>query len=119
MKALSIRQPWAWLIVNGYKDIENRKWKTNHRGKFLIHAAIIIDEDAVSNFRQFRKDIPLPTAFETGGIVGMAEITNCVELSASPWFQGPYGFELKNADTLPFKPYKGRLNFFPCEYEGL
>ena len=37
--ALSIRQPWAWLIVNGYKDIENRNWKTNFRGKILVHAA--------------------------------------------------------------------------------
>ena len=34
---LSIRQPWAWLIVNGYKDIENRTWSTRFRGKVLIH----------------------------------------------------------------------------------
>jgi hypothetical protein len=39
MKALSIRQPWAWLIVNGYKDIENRSWATKFRGPVLIHAA--------------------------------------------------------------------------------
>ncbi|MCP4687042.1 MAG: ASCH domain-containing protein, partial [Desulfobacterales bacterium] len=38
MKALSIRQPWAWLIANGYKDIENRSWRTSFRGEFLIHA---------------------------------------------------------------------------------
>ena len=39
MKALSIRQPWAWLIVNGHKDIENRSWPTRFRGPVLIHAA--------------------------------------------------------------------------------
>lgn len=39
MKALSIRQPWAWLIANGYKDIENRSWRTNYRGPVLIHAS--------------------------------------------------------------------------------
>lgn len=39
MKALSIRQPWAWLIVNGHKDIENRSWPTRFRGKFLVHAS--------------------------------------------------------------------------------
>ncbi|WP_245839042.1 ASCH domain-containing protein [Yersinia kristensenii] len=39
MKALSIRQPWAWLIVNGYKDIENRTWNTKCRGPVLIHAS--------------------------------------------------------------------------------
>jgi hypothetical protein len=39
MKALSIRQPWAWLIVHGWKDVENRNWQTKHRGRFLVHAA--------------------------------------------------------------------------------
>ena len=39
MKALSIRQPWAWLIVNGHKDIENRQWRTHFRGKIYVHAA--------------------------------------------------------------------------------
>ena len=32
MKILSVRQPWAWLIVAGHKDIENRKWRTSYRG---------------------------------------------------------------------------------------
>jgi len=39
MKALSIRQPWAWLIVDGYKDIENSTWHTNYRGPALISPA--------------------------------------------------------------------------------
>jgi hypothetical protein len=37
LKAISIRQPWAWLIVNGYKDVENRIWAANVRGRVLIH----------------------------------------------------------------------------------
>lgn len=37
MKALSIQQPWAWLIVNGYKDVENRDWNTKFRGRFYVH----------------------------------------------------------------------------------
>ena len=36
---LSIRQPWAWLIAHGWKNIENRTWPTGYRGRFLIHAA--------------------------------------------------------------------------------
>jgi hypothetical protein len=36
--ALSIRQPWAWLIVNGFKDLENRSWSTAFRGPVWIHA---------------------------------------------------------------------------------
>ncbi|HDU8694716.1 TPA: ASCH domain-containing protein, partial [Morganella morganii subsp. morganii] len=39
MKAISIRQPWAWLIVNGHKDIENRSWRTKYRGQVLVHAS--------------------------------------------------------------------------------
>lgn len=39
MKAISIKQPWAWLIANGYKTVENRKWYTGHRGDILIHAS--------------------------------------------------------------------------------
>jgi len=39
MRALSLRQPWAWLVVNGYKEIENRSRRTNHRGALLIHAS--------------------------------------------------------------------------------
>jgi hypothetical protein len=38
LKAISIRQPWAWLIVNGYKDVKNRIWAANLRGRVLIHA---------------------------------------------------------------------------------
>ena len=39
MKALSIKQPWASLIANGIKNIENRTWKTNFRGRIYIHAS--------------------------------------------------------------------------------
>ena len=39
LKVIVVRQPWAWLIVNGFKDIENRSWKTRHRGPLLIQAS--------------------------------------------------------------------------------
>lgn len=39
MKAITIKQPWASLIVHGIKDIENRTWLTHFRGRVLIHAA--------------------------------------------------------------------------------
>jgi ASCH domain len=45
MKILSIRQPWAYLIANGQKNIENRTWLTNYRGPFLIHASLALDRD--------------------------------------------------------------------------
>jgi len=117
MKALSIRQPWAWLIVNGYKDIENRSWNTKYRGPVLIHASAraVAPEDyleALSISRSLGVHLPGRDEFRYGGIVGMATITGTCESSPSPWFFGPVGFQLKDARVLAFYPLRGRLSFF-------
>lgn len=39
MKALSIRQPWAWAILHTGKSVENRDWYTEYRGRVLLHAS--------------------------------------------------------------------------------
>lgn len=120
MKALSIRQPWAWLIVNGHKDIENRTWATKFRGPLLIHASKGMTRDDYLACEIFCADIPgvkLP-AFEDlqrGGIVGQAEMTDCVRKSESPWFTGEVGFVMANARPRPFHPCKGALGFFEVE----
>ena len=51
--ALSIRQPWAWLIVNGYKDIENRDWKTHYRGRFYVHAGKQFDKAGYADVQRY------------------------------------------------------------------
>jgi hypothetical protein len=103
MKILSIRQPWAYLITQGSKDIENRVWSTKYRGPFLIHAPVNIDKKPCS---EHGLD---PANLQTGGIVGMAEITDCVQKHPSKWFEGPYGFVLRNRQALPFTECKGGL----------
>ena len=122
MKALSIRQPWAWLILNRGKDIENRVWKTQFRGPVLIHAAKGMTFDEYHEAARFVRvnvhpGISLPPfdSLPRGGIVGRAEITGCVDDSCSPWFVGPWGFMLEKPETLPFKPCKGSLKFFDVE----
>ena len=45
MKCLSLRQPYAELLVSGKKTIELRKWNTNFRGKFLVHASKNVNKD--------------------------------------------------------------------------
>lgn len=121
MKALSIRQPWAWLIAYGLKDIENRTWPTHFRGRFLIHASRGMTRAEYDGARFFAHRIrphmmfPDLTAFERGGIVGEAELVDCVTDSGSPWFCGPIGFVLRNAKPLPFRPYTGALGFFEVE----
>lgn len=134
MKALSIRQPWAWLIVRpGFmteetradayrrgwiKDIENRDWPTRYRGEFLIHASKTMDVmeynyvrgRLAEGFPPFR--IPPPEELPKGGFVGKAEIIDCVTESTSRWFRGKYGFVLANSKPLPFVPYRGMQGLF-------
>lgn len=122
--ALSIRQPWAWAIISAGKDIENRDWSTRFRGPVCIHAAKGMAEaeyngfirtiHAVSLSRPFPsgETVPSPAALARGGIIGTAEIVDCVEASESPWFFGRYGFVLCNARPVEFIPVKGALGFF-------
>ncbi|EOG5358339.1 ASCH domain-containing protein [Proteus mirabilis] len=119
MKAISIRQPWAWLIVNGYKDIENRSWRTKYRGQVLIHASQGVKKSEYERAKELTDllGITLPTSFETGGIVGVATITDCVEQSESPWFFGEKGFVLTDARPLEFIQIKGKLSFFETGIE--
>lgn len=121
MKALSIRQPWAWLIINGGKDIENRSWPTRLRGRILVHASKGMTRDeyrsvddllTVSSMRTLGIKLPAFEELERGGIVGSVEIAGLVSESKSPWFFGPYGFVLQNPRPMPFIQFKGALGFF-------
>jgi hypothetical protein len=116
MKALSIRQPWAWLIVQGFKDIENRSWQTSYRGLFLIHAGYIFDQQGYDYVRtEVGMYLPSPEKFKRGGIIGIGEIFDCVTSSPSPWFYGPYGLALRNVRLLPFMPLPGKPGFFDVD----
>jgi hypothetical protein len=122
--ALSIRQPWAWAIINAGKDVENRDWPTRFRGPVCIHAAKGMTAAEFNDFmrtihhvsltRPFPKGtmVPDPPSLLRGGIIGTAEIVDCVEASDSPWFFGRYGFVLRNARPVDFIPVKGALGFF-------
>lgn len=116
MKALSIKQPWAWLIIHGFKDIENRSWKPTNpglrfRGRVLIHTGKKFDGPNDPEEWDW-PEIARPERFDLRGIVGEAEIVDCVTRSTSPWFFGPYGFVIRNARPLPFMPWIGQLGFF-------
>ena len=120
MRALSIRQPWAWLIVNGYKDIENRDWSTAFRGQVLIHAGKTMprryyEDVQVDVMNRFAIKVPAYEELARGGIVGVATITDCVSSSTSPWYQGAIGFVMADARSLPFHPCNGKLQFFDVQ----
>jgi hypothetical protein len=111
MKALTIRQPWASLVIDGHKDIENREWWTSLRGRVAIHAGKNTTKSEIreaaatfdsalgqrhdaEKWKQFTDSMPM------GCIVGTVEIVDCVRQSESPWFFGRYGFVLRNPRKL-------------------
>ncbi len=74
MKVLTIKEPWASLIINGYKKYEFRSWKTNYRGKLLIHAGKGIDKDMLYIANKYNIKI------NPGNILGEVEITDCIKV---------------------------------------
>lgn len=116
MKALSLKQPFAELVVSGKKTIEIRKWNTKFRGEFLIHASKIPDKKAMQKLGL--KGLPL------GCIVGKATLTEVKKYENQGEFKkdknlhladmsyGKYGFILKGAKRFPQIKCSGKLNFW-------
>jgi len=117
MKVLSLKQPYAELILQGKKKIELRNWNTKFRGEFLIHASKIPDKEAMQKFGF--KELP------AGAIVGKANLIEVkkyqseqehskdkdLHLASEYW--GNYGFILENVERInPIIPAKGKLNFW-------
>src|SRR5262249_4918599 len=127
--ALSIKQPWAALLVHGHKAIEVRRWPTARRGRILIHAARVPDERAEA-WARVPDELQEATRL-VGGIIGAGDLTECrtyrtVEaftadqgrhLNDPTWFQPPvlYGFVFAKLVTLPFRSYPGWVRFFTVE----
>jgi hypothetical protein len=124
--ALSVRQPWATLLVCGIKTVEVRAWPTDRRGRILIHAAKTVDE------RRIGWDL-VPNEFEEmarrrGGIIGSCRLTDCIAYPSKKrfaadrrrhcndpsWFREPvlYGFVFTRPAALPFRRYPGWVRFF-------
>lgn len=121
--AISIIQPWAWLIANGHKPVENRTWRTSYRGPILIHAGKArpdqngYDLYSILDITAGPK-LPPPNELERGGIVGIAHLVDCVASHPSPWFFGPWGFVLEGARPVPFRPCRGQLGIFRLAVDG-
>lgn len=120
MIALSIKQPWAWLIVEGWKGIENRDWPApkQHLGRnVLIHASkskVRKEWDEACEFALKAGATMLPDFAEVdrGGIVGMVKLSRCVTKSSSPWFVGRFGHVFTDPYPMPFMPCIGQTGYF-------
>ncbi len=121
MKCLSIKQPFAELIVLGKKTIELRTWNTKFRGEFLVHASQKLDKEIcqLCNIN--------PTSLVRGAVVGNAILYDVKEyknkkefladknkhLAPERYAHHKYGFMIKNAVRFDKPIYMlGRLNFF-------
>lgn len=123
MKCLSVSQPFAELIITGRKTIELRKWNTNFRGEFLVHAPIKVRIKDCKRLKIAKK-------LDTGAIVGKVELYGVKKygsdkevkkdqefhLASREFHDREFGFLLKN--PKPFRmpiPWKGQLGFFEVD----
>ena len=97
MKVLTIRQPWASLIMAGLKEYEFRSWKTNYRGELLIHAGKTIDKEAERRLKKY-----LPDVLPTEQILGKVELIDCIKVT--PQFLG--GLRKINPDIYAKSVFK-------------
>jgi len=128
MKAISVRQPWAWAIIHGGKDIENRNWKTNYRGPLAIHAGKSFDftraelrgviqglygkwlQETIYRF-QHSDDV-------RGAIIGVVDLIDCIPSFRcdSPWKAGDdpdyFCWKLANPRAVEPIPIKGQLGIW-------
>ena len=84
MKAITVLQPWAWLLATGKKRCETRSWKTNYRGEILIHAG---KKNMTNIMRQtffeamyMKQAGVFNTEMITEAIIGKANPVNCVRI---------------------------------------
>lgn len=104
MKALTVRQPWASLIIAGVKDVENRTWRTSYRGRLLIHAGRGRDTC----------DHEVPDDLPGGVILGSVTLLDCVRDHPSPW-SIPASWHWLLGDVQPWArpvPVRGQLGLW-------
>lgn len=101
MRALSIKEPWGGMILNGEKTIETRTWKTNYRGDFIV----CVSKKPIS---------PL-----SGFAVCIVNLVDCrlmtkedIELAKCEVYPGAYSWVLDNVRKIEIFPVKGQLGLF-------
>lgn len=128
MKVLTIKQPWATLIMQGYKRFEFRSWQTKYRGDLLIHAGKGIDKEAIKRLEKY-----LPKELLTGKILGKVTLVDCIKMSpefkerllkenkdiyAKSSFQENYGWQMDNVQVFKESiETKGHLSLWEYNIE--
>jgi ASCH domain len=115
VRALTIRQPWASLIIAGEKDVENRTWPTRYRGPLAIHAGQGVDRDLQPWQRKIVQRI---NSFPRGAIIGIVDLTDIVRDAPSRWAEsGHYHWVLTNPRPIEPIPLRERLGLWTPDVE--
>lgn len=128
MKALSLSQPWDYVILHPpFKDVENRSWYTSYRGRIVIHRAKSIDKAGWLWMRENQARLGLTNVdiaamwgileSKSSGLVGEVDITDVVECATSRWaFPGQMHWLLENPKPYDeIIPYRGRMGLFEVD----
>lgn len=108
MKALTVKQPWATLIMLGLKPVENRSWRPPSSligERFVIHAGKGYDKNADGFLDSI--GLELPENLPSGCLLGTVKLDSVVTDFESPWFSGPLGWIIKDPVLFP-SPRKAR-----------
>ena len=129
MKVITIKEPYATLIAEGYKEYEFRVWKTNYRGEVLIHASKNIDKENAERFKH------LNLKYSPGRIIAKAKITDCVLVDESfskkmlekdkivyhnlsrKRDKKLYGFKMENVEKIDPIEVNGKLSLWEYDYK--
>jgi hypothetical protein len=121
-RVLSVRPPWAWSIIFGGKDVENRSWDTAYRGPILIHASSYrftgANLDEVREYIRHYSGLPdkhIPLEFPRSQMLGVVELVDCITDARSPWaIDGEIHWILRNPRPLaaPVLNVNGKLNLW-------
>ena len=116
---MTIKQPWAWLIAQGIKDIENRSWMTNYRGQIAIHVGksndVLNDTEIMGWIKAQGVSLPLQKEMRSqqGNIIALVELVDIITDSSSVWaIDGQMHWQLENARQIDPIFVKGKLGLW-------
>lgn len=122
LQCLSVRQPWASLIIAGVKTVENRPYPTPIRGTIAIHASgeeseftYKLAQDYIRE-RGIQVELPAIDDLPTNAVIGLVDIVDCVKDSSDRWFTGPFGYTLSRPRRGPIKPMMAEPGFSHVSY---
>jgi hypothetical protein len=108
IKILTVRQPWATALVAGWKDVENRSWRTNYLGWILIHSARSVDSQVPTRYQ-----LGDPSVLPLGSVIGAVKLLDVIWNSPSVWAE-PGSWHWRHDPALAIQlekpiPWRGTL----------